>query len=269
MINSDLSIARRSAVQLMPLGADVTAAAEAAPGEAMCLLRARGALSELLVRHAALPFRGVIDLLWLDGTAVVIVDFKTGQERDEHALQAICYALMWWRQTGVLPGRTEIRYPNRTQVVTLTEDRLRQTEDDLRGRIEKMTHALSDRPASPRPGEYCPQCGVRRFCDSYWADRTRLPSLPARGQKRAIDVEMVVNGVPTPAGFEASLADNRKVPVVFEEGCQAVFAPVAPGERLRVLGVQVDSSGAFELKVWTEVFHLPSSSGRVGVKTVS
>src|SRR5207248_926500 len=133
----------------LPLAVAVTVAAEAAPGEVARLLRARGALSELPVCHPALPFRGVIDLLWLDGDVVVIVDFKTGQERDEHALQVSCYALIWWRLTGVLPGRAEIRYPSRVQVVPVTEGGLRQTEEDLRGRIERITLSLRDRPASP------------------------------------------------------------------------------------------------------------------------
>jgi hypothetical protein len=58
------------------------------------------------------------------------------------------------------------------------------------------------------------------------------------------------------AGFEGGLADDRKVPVVFEEGCQGIFGPIASGERLRVLGAQVDATGVIELKQWTEVFHL-------------
>jgi hypothetical protein len=161
----------------------------------------------------------------------------------------------------VLPNRAEIRYPSRVQLVPVTEDGLRQTEDNLRVRLERITQALRDRPASPRPGEHCPQCDVRPFCDSYWVERSQLPSLPARNQKRPVDLEMLVTGVPTQAGFEASLANDQRVPVVFEEGCQAVFAPIALGERLRVLGAQLDATGAIELKLWTEVFHLAASSG--------
>jgi hypothetical protein len=85
------------------------------------LLRERRALSELPVRHPTLPFRGVIDLLWLSQDGVVVTDFKTGQEREEHALQVRCYALVWWRLTGTIPVRAELRYPDRVRAVELTE----------------------------------------------------------------------------------------------------------------------------------------------------
>ena len=114
----------------LPLAAEVNATAETEPGEFAHLLRARRALSELPVCHPALPFRGVIDLVWLDSDVVVIVDFKTGQERLEHALQVSCYALIWWRLTGVLPGRAEIHYPSRVQGVPVTESGLKQTEEN-------------------------------------------------------------------------------------------------------------------------------------------
>jgi RecB family exonuclease len=137
------------------------------------LLRDRGAISEVPLAHPTLPFGGVIDLVWPDSGEPVIVDFKTGQVQPQHTRQVTYYAVLWWRSSGVIPGRAEVRYPDRLVPVPLDEELLSRAENDLREQISAAATALGRVPADAVLGDHCRHCDVRQFCDVYWGSRPR------------------------------------------------------------------------------------------------
>lgn len=221
------------------------------------LLCERGALSELSLVHPTLPFGGILDLIWLDRGESVITDFKTGQEKPEHKTQAAYYAVLWWRCSGVLPGRAEVRYPDRLVPVSLKEALLVEVEEELRRRVSAVATMLAAIPTQAILGEYCRSCDVRQFCDRYWADRSDLlpGRTPASEQETSLDVEVTVVGEPSGSGFAAQVGETSVFAVVFREDVALILGPFVKGERLRILGAQLREGGAVELKPWTEVFH--------------
>jgi hypothetical protein len=221
------------------------------------LLRERGALSELPLAHPTLPFGGIIDLIWSNGGEPVITDFKTGQGKPEHRKQVAYYGVLWWRCSGVIPGRAEVRYPGQLVPVSINEALLVEAEEELCRRVSAAATMLACVPAQAVLGEHCRHCDVRQFCERYWADRSELSSGRTRGagQEASLDVEVTVVGEPCGSGFNAQTGGAGVFPVVFREDVALVHGPFAKGERLRILGGQAIEGGALELKPWTEVFH--------------
>jgi hypothetical protein len=220
-------------------------------------LRERGALSELPLVHPTLPFGGIIDLIWSDNGGSVITDFKSGQEKPEHRQQVAYYGILWWRCSGVIPGRAEVRYANKLVPVSMEEASLTEVEEELSRRVNAVATTLASAPTQAILGEHCRQCDVRQFCDRYWADRNELR--PGRthsaGHETSLDVEVTVVGEPSGSGFDAQAGKAGVFPVVFPEDVALVHGPFAEGERLRILGGETVEDGALELRPWTEVFH--------------
>ena len=94
-----------------------------------------GVLSEYKVRHPALPFVGIIDLVRRVDGDIVITDFKTGAEKDLHRSQVELYALVSFRLTGAVPAQLEICYTSGITLVDISESRLKEVERDLERRI--------------------------------------------------------------------------------------------------------------------------------------
>jgi hypothetical protein len=207
--------------------------------------------------HPTLPFGGIIDLIWSDRGESVITDFKTGQAKPEHKTQVAYYAILWWRCSGVIPGRAEVRYPDRLVPVSIQEALLVEVEEELSRRVSAVATMLASIPTQAVIGEHCRHCDVRQFCDRYWANRSELCPSRTRsaGQEASLDVEVTVVGEPSSTGFDAQEADAGVFPVVFRGDVALVHGPFAKGERLRILGSQVIEDGALELRAWTEVFH--------------
>jgi CRISPR/Cas system-associated exonuclease Cas4 (RecB family) len=243
---SDLPAAIMRAPQQLPSGPALAA-----------FLRERGALSELSLVHPTLPFGGIIDLIWSNKGEAVITDFKTGKEKPEHKKQVAYYAILWWRCTGVIPGRAEVRYPDRLVQVSIAEALLLEVEEELRRRVSAVTTMLDTIPTQAILGEHCRHCDVRQFCEAYWADRSDW--FPARlrtaGHETTLDVEVTVVGKPSGSGFDAQARQGCAFAVVFQEELSLIHGPFVRGERLRILGGQVIEDGALELRPWTEVFH--------------
>ena len=78
------------------------------------LLAANGTLSERELRHPSLPVVGILDLIRATDDGVLVVDFKTGAAKSEHQEQVELYALLWWRNSGEMPVRIAVQYPERT-----------------------------------------------------------------------------------------------------------------------------------------------------------
>lgn len=212
----------------------------------------QGFLSEEQVRHPALPLVGTIDLLVRRAGQTVVLDFKTGAVRSEHRDQLVLYALLWWRSTGDLPARMEVRYGSVVEDWAVSEEELAALESDLLTTMAKLQADLGLRPAAASVGPHCAGCPVRQYCAPYW--REGSPEAPVVEGAR-VDVEIVASGAITGAGLVGRDRGGREVTVVFDEELGLFHGPFASGERLRILGAQVERGGVLRLTPATEVFH--------------
>ena len=134
-----------------------------------------GTHSEREVCAEDLRLTGRIDLLQIDENDVTVVDFKTGEESDDHSEQVRLYALLWDldRQTnpdGRPATRLELAYPSHTRSVDpLDEEQLAALRDAVADRIA-TADAITEEPpptATPSP-KACQFCSVKHLCDVYW-----------------------------------------------------------------------------------------------------
>ena len=215
------------------------------------LVARKGALGELPLAHPAVPFRGVLDLVWWDADGPVVTDFKTGSARPEHRTQVGYYSVLWWRCAGLPPVRAEVRYPGSVATEVIGHARLGEYEAELIARIEAAGTAVTGTPAPAKPGECCRYCDVRQFCESYWAG---LPG-DAGTQAGATDLELVVAGEPTATGFVGTTSAGDQISVVFHADVGRAHGPFRAGDRLRIINaVSAPPRRSFELRAWSEVF---------------
>lgn len=207
----------------------------------MALLRERAALSELPLVHPTLPFAGIIDLIWSDSGEAVIADFKTGQEKPAHQRQVAYYAVLCWRCRGDIPGRAEVRYPDRFVPVSINEALLVEAEEELRRRVSAATTTLGCIPTQVVLGQHCRHGDVRQFCDRYWADRNEmlLGQTSTAGQEKSLDIEVTVVGEPSSSGFDAQGGETDIFPVIYREEVALVHGPFMKGEQRRIPGNQM------------------------------
>lgn len=212
--------------------------------------------SELKLIHPDLPFMGIIDLLKMTPEGPVIVDFKTGLVKSEHLTQVSYYAILWWRNSGTLPAKIEVRYPNDLISKSVTKSELEKIEKDLEDKISVLTSALKSPPAQATKGAHCKYCQVKQFCSKYWEGHIPL-QINSRNANKILEAEVIVIGQPTPYGFEVCLSDKSVVPLVFEQDGNIIHGPFIEGETLRILNGQISENGeTIELKRWSEVYHL-------------
>ncbi len=216
------------------------------------LLRARGALSEVKLRHPSLPFLGVLDRVQLTGEGAEVVDFKCGKASEKHRTQLMRYALLWWRVTGETPTRVTAQYLDGRQSSDVGEAALVEEERSIAEAIAALTDHLSGRPGSARPGPGCAWCPVRARCDDGWA----LGEENARSEGRG-DAELTVVGQPGPHGFLCRDGVGGEVAVVHEAAVAPLVPAVGVGQVVRVVdGVRKEKEKGKELEIraWTEVF---------------
>ena len=244
-----------TALNVEPFIHDAGAAAVGSGNDdVMDLLRGRGALSEVEVKHPTIPFHGIIDLVELVEDDVQVVDFKTGKQKDAHELQLQMYAVLWWRQTGVRPSRLAVQYLNQRREFEVGEGELLAAEAHLEASIADARRLLADTPAEARPGKDCGYCAARARCGAGWLAYQASLGRPTRG---TADVEVVIAAQPSPSGFLAEVG-GREVDVVFEAAVGQQLPNVAVGDRLRLLDVVVRDEGkTFEVRPWTEVYGVP------------
>lgn len=230
---------------------EATAPAGSSNDDVMDLLRGRGALSEVEVEHPTIPFHGIIDLVELIEDAVLVVDFKTGKQKDAHELQIQMYAVLWWRRTGIRPSRMIVQYLNQRREFEVGEAELLAAEARLEASIADARRLLADTPAEARPGKDCGYCAARARCEAGWRAYQASLGHPKQG---TVDIEVVVAAQPFPSGFLAEVS-GREVDVVFDAAVGQHLPEVAVGDRVRLLDVVVRNEGkAFEVRPWTEVY---------------
>jgi hypothetical protein len=199
-------------------------------------LTSRGALTEVKLCHPELPFQGIIDLVLLRDGDTVIVDYKAGAKDPTHRLQALRYALLWWRSIGVLPTKIEIQYLSERHAERIGESDLIAVESGLRGEIAMALSALAATPAKERLGKHCRTCGVRQFCEGYWAGGAKALSEP----DEFADIEITVKGVPSADGFDGVCSSGESVNVTaLADVGRLRFCGIQKNQRIRLVGVSI------------------------------
>jgi len=219
-------------------------------------------LSELNLTHPSLNFVGILDLIQLDDDDIIIIDFKIGQKKPEHVTQLLYYAILWWRCSGVLPSRLEIRYPGELVEFKVLEHDLIDAERGLKKRIDNLELTLSVAPSKECLGSHCRYCDVRQFCDEYWCqDSASLVCRKGNSSENGeiVDLEVVVSGKISNFGFEATTLLNQKISITYEGNTGQIHGPFENGEQLRIVrGVLKNLPLNLEIKPWSEVFHFCS-----------
>ena len=214
------------------------------------LLERHGVLTELSLRHPVVPFKGILDFVWLDDTGIVISDFKSGTVKAEHREQLLLYAFLWEANTKQVPRRAYIVYPDSSVTIEITEELLSTVSDEITERIEKAGSSLQMTPGKANVSKLCQYCHVRQMCDSYWKSlETRKGSTIQCG-----DIEIAVSEIHGDFGLIGSSADGSVVNLVYDKDAAKIFGHFIVGERLRIIGA-MSKSDAYELKPWSEVFH--------------
>lgn len=184
----------------------------------------RHPLTEVRLVHPHLPFEGTLDLVRAEEDGIVVLDFKTGAAKRAHHEQVQCYALLWWRNTEIVPARLVLAYPGRSETVACDRAMLERVEANLEARCDVARQELANHPASAKTGDHCRFCSHRAFCDDAWSDE----KLDAEGR---VDLEVVVEGLAQLHGFTARTRAGRSLQVVHDAG---TLSP-RTGECLRIL----------------------------------
>ncbi len=214
------------------------------------MLMRRSLLSEVALEHPSLPFTGKVDRIQLSACAVEIVDFKSGAPKPDHKTQLERYAMLWWRNTGVVPAHGVAQYLDTRISWPLAEADLVRTEAALAREIESAAGFLGAHPAAPKVGQSCRFCPVRARCTEGWAHVDT--GTVSDGN---LDLEVKVVSEPGSAGFLAKSRTGRDVAVVHNAAIRSLLPAVRPGDVIRVVGGRgMQDSKELEIKAWTEVY---------------
>lgn len=118
---------------------------------------------------------GYVDRLDIADTGEVrIVDYKTGKAPkpawEEKALfQLRVYALIYWRNHGVIPKLLQLIYLGSAQLLrnSPTETDLIATEKKLLQIAREISDAMHDDRWIPRPSRLCDWCSFKKICPAF------------------------------------------------------------------------------------------------------
>ncbi len=118
---------------------------------------------------------GYVDRLDIAQTGEVrIIDYKTGKAPkpawEEKALvQLRIYALIYWRNYGVVPKLLQLIYLGSAQLLrnSPTESDLLSTETMLRRIAGDIREAIKDDKWTPKPSRLCDWCSFKNICPAF------------------------------------------------------------------------------------------------------
>lgn len=138
---------------------------------------APGTHLERVVTIEDLRLSGRVDLLSVDEVDVMISDFKTGAEREEHDDQVRFYALLWrfdalTNPLGRPTTKLSITYPSHERVIPAPDEReLLALYESTETRIAEADAVVaSPSPVALPSTATCQFCQVNHLCAAYWAN---------------------------------------------------------------------------------------------------
>ncbi len=219
------------------------------------LLRTRGGLAEIRLRHPTLPIAGVLDVVILDQhRTTTIVDFKTGKRKPSHEEQVRLYALLWWRCSGSPPDKVVLQYLDAAWSQPVSTAELALVEAAIARDIHHAKSILQTRPAPPNPGNDCGWCPVRPRCSEGWAQIERV-TLGEAG--KSVDIELTLISKPSPNGFLGLHNSGLEYSVVYDATVGSDLTLARRGDRVRLLDAMAGQrEREILLRPWTEIFRL-------------
>jgi len=177
-----------------------------------------GLYAELTLRAKRIHWKGKPDLLGVEDERCEIVEFKTGERRDEHAFQALVYAALWWQDRELNPNGTQaikltVAYPDgNLDVPPPNEERLKALTQEL---CDRTAIALEDAQTQPPPArpssESCKFCGVKQLCQEYWTPDVQRGIQPNAGGVGYADVQAIVKSRHGATSWDATIEVAGKI----------------------------------------------------------
>lgn len=143
-----------------------------------------GTYIEVELRHETILWRGVADVIRMAASGdISILDFKTGDAKEQDVEQLTIYALLWARDKaknpdGKLATQLLLHYlAGSRNVAPPDEQALNAIEAELQRKAVNLRSQLdASPPIAIVSNETCSRCDVRHLCDAYWSATNRVYS---------------------------------------------------------------------------------------------
>lgn len=150
--------------------------------------------------------RGAMDAVFVDNNGgLVILDWKTGQTKEEDDLQLAMYALAAWKKYGQFPYIvTKFAYVQQgfTQTTSWDAETLVGALEYLKPLAEDYLKAQKENRWPQTPHKWCKYCDLKESCEAY------NKQLEAKPDRASYDIE------PTLENFPAILEYHDKVKAI-------------------------------------------------------
>jgi len=170
--------------------------------------------------------RGAMDLVFVaDDGGLVILDWKTGQTKEEDDLQLAVYALSAWKKYGSFPYiKTIFAYVQQGFVQTTYWD-----AETLVGALEYVKpliieyfSVVNSGNLPQKPHKWCKYCGFHETCEAY------NKQLEAKPDRPSYDIEPTLENLPAILEYHdkvKAIADAAySIQAMMKEKYEAVFA---------------------------------------------
>lgn len=139
--------------------------------------------------------RGAMDLVYVaDDGGLVILDWKTGQTKEEDDLQLAVYALSAWKKYGSFPYiKTVFAYVQQgfTQTTFWDSETLVGALEYVKPLIIEYFSAINSGNLPQKPHKWCKYCGLNESCEAY------NKQLEAKPDRPSYDIEPTLENLPS------------------------------------------------------------------------
>lgn len=216
-----------------------------------------GPNAEVTMSDAAGFWKGIADLIVVNGEAVEIVDFKTGEPKPDHSDQLHLYGWLFLQDDDVNPRRLpvvglRVVYREREEVVEVPSDAEWQNIAAALGERARVARlAVSAASPEARPSEdVCRFCGVRQLCSDYWTRDGHMRASGAGGTTETVDCEVELHEQTAASTWRATVVcgggvaagENVLVRVPRENAC--LVGTVIAARRARLLSCRLTQADA-------------------------
>jgi RecB family exonuclease len=138
--------------------------------------------------------RGAMDAVFVDNNGgLVILDWKTGQSKEEDDLQLAMYALAAWKKYGQFPYIvTKFAYVQQgfTQTTSWDAETLVGALEYLKPLAEDYLKAQKENKWPQTPHKWCKYCDLKESCEAY------NKQLAAKPDRASYDIEPTLENLP-------------------------------------------------------------------------
>lgn len=219
-----------------------------------------GVHAELVLRAPSIHWKGKVDLLGLEETACEIVEFKTGERRDEHARQVLAYAVLWrldpeLNPRGLRATKLTLAYPaGHEDVPVPSEEALSGLANELSRRGSVARESVGAQPPLAQPAQkVCGLCGVRHLCREYWREGVQKTMLNDTEKVAPADIQAVIRGRHGATSWDATVEVAGRIakgtPILIR--CGSTDLELPSGQQVRLLDAWIsdDTQGASGVQV--------------------